>query len=169
MEKKISEDFLIRVDGRMEAARPAQGEPGSDRVQLMTRGSFVLRGGSYFITYRETEATGYQGSTTTVKIAQDGSRVSMIRYGKASTHLVIEKGVRHVCHYDTGYGAITLGVAADEISHQLGPAGGTAHFSYTLDMDPVGFLSRNLVTIQVSPAQQAGPAPDDKMERNIQS
>ena len=51
----MNEDFLIRIDGRMEQA----GE--TDSVELMTRGSFVHRGGSFFITYKESETTGYAG------------------------------------------------------------------------------------------------------------
>ena len=105
----MNEDFLIRIDGRME-----QGDE-SDSVQLMTRGCFVRRGGSFFITYKESETTGYEGCTTTVKVAKDESKVSMTRFGPAAGQLVVEKGIRHLCHYDTGYGAMTLGVAADEI------------------------------------------------------
>ena len=48
----------------------------------MTRGSLVLKGGSDYVTYRETETTGYEGCTTTLKIAVDGSRVVMLRFGK---------------------------------------------------------------------------------------
>ena len=38
--------------------------------------------------------------------------VSMTRFGKTSSQLIIEKGIRHLCHYETGYGSISLGVAA---------------------------------------------------------
>ena len=31
----------------------------------------MLKGGSYYVTYRETETTGYEGCTTTLKIAAD--------------------------------------------------------------------------------------------------
>lgn len=151
MEQKIKEDHLIRVLGRVEDVHSKGHAADSDKMELMTKGSYVSRGGSWFITYQETEATGYEGSTTTVKIAQDGSQVSMLRYGKANARLIIEKGVRHLCHYDNGYGAMTLGVAADEVQIDLGPQGGTARFSYTLDMEPRGLLSRNSVTLEVSP------------------
>ena len=139
----MNEDFLIRIDGRME-----QGDE-SDSVQLMTRGSFVRRGGSFFITYEESETTGYAGCVTTVKVAEDGRRVAMLRYGRAASQLIIEKGVRHVCHYDTGVGALSLGVAADEIEHALTDEGGEVRFSYTLDSGTQE-LSRNLVKITVS-------------------
>ena len=97
----MNEDFLIRIDGRME-----QGDE-SDSVQLMTRGSFVHRGGSFFISYKESETTGYEGCTTTVKVAKDESKVSMTRFGKVPSQLVIEKGTRHLCHYETGYGSVS--------------------------------------------------------------
>ena len=139
----MNEDFLIRIDGRMEQA----GE--TDSVELMTRGSFVRRGGSFFITYKESEATGYAGCTTTVKVAENAQKVSMLRFGPAASQLIIEKGTRHLCHYETGYGSMTLGVAADEIESQLSDEGGRVKFSYTLDADQDTVLSRNLVTITV--------------------
>ena len=134
---------LICIDGTVDQ----QGE--QQRIQLKTRGSFLRRGNSFFITYEETEATGYAGCTTTVKVAADESRVAMLRFGPASSQLIIEKGVRHVCHYETGVGALTLGVAADEIRCQLTDAGGQAFFSYTLD-DGTQELSRNLVEVTVT-------------------
>ena len=140
----MHEDYLITIKGTMEQ----NGE--RDQVELMTRGSYVQRGGSYYITYKETEATGYQGSTTTVKVEGD-SKVSMLRFGTAPSQLVIEKGRRHVCHYDTGAGALSLGVAADYICSKLGPQGGSVHFGYLLDMDTQS-ISRNLVEITVRPS-----------------
>ena len=134
---------LICIDGTLDQ----HGE--QERIQLKTRGSFLRRGNSFFITYEETEATGYAGCTTTVKVAADESRVAMLRFGPASSQLIIEKGVRHVCHYETGVGALTLGVAADEIRCQLTDAGGQAFFSYTLD-DGTQELSRNLVEVTVT-------------------
>ena len=139
----MKEDYLIRIKGVQES----EGE--ENEVELMTRGSFVQRGGSYYITYRETEATGYDGCTTTVKISEDARRVAMLRYGKAQSQLIIEKGTRHLCHYETGYGAISLGVAADVIEHELTEEGGKLKFSYTLDSGAENFISRNLVDITV--------------------
>lgn len=139
----MNEDYLIQIDGRMEQ------DGGDDQVQLMTRGSFVKKNGSFFISYKETETTGYAGCTTTVKAAQDESRVAMLRFGPAASQLVIEKGTRHLCHYETGAGALTLGVAADEIHNRLTDEGGVLEFSYTLDADQNVILSKNLVRITV--------------------
>ena len=80
---KLKEDYLIRIKSRTEH------EDLPDMVELTTRGSFVHKNGSFFITYRDTETTGYAGCTTTLKVAEDASRVAMLRYGPAATHFLI--------------------------------------------------------------------------------
>ena len=141
----MEENYLITIKGTMEQ----DGERES--VELMTRGKFVQRGSSYFIAYEETEATGYAGCTTTVKATADAREVVMTRFGKVPSQLVIEKGVRHICHYETGFGSVSLGVAADVIELDLTDAGGRLQFSYTLDSGGENFISRNLVDITVAP------------------
>ena len=139
----MEEKYLITIKGTMEQ----RGD--TDTVELMTRGSLVHKDGAYYIVYKETEATGYEGCTTTVKVADDARKVSMLRFGKQTSQLVIEKGTRHLCHYETGYGAISLGVSADVIEHALDENGGKLQFSYTLDSGAESFISRNLVDITV--------------------
>ena len=141
----MEENYLITLNETMEQ----DGERES--VELMTRGKFVRRGSSYFIAYEETEATGYAGCTTTVKATADAREVVMTRFGKVPSQLVIEKGVRHICHYETGFGSVSLGVAADVIELDLTDAGGRLQFSYTLDSGGENFISRNLVDITVAP------------------
>ncbi len=72
----------------------------------------------------------------------------MIRNGDSPSHLIIEKGCRHVCHYETVAGALTLGVAADEIISNLTNNGGMLKFSYMLDVD-CERVSKNIVHITV--------------------
>lgn len=141
--RKLKENYLIRIKSSVE-----QGGP-PETVELATKGSFVRKNGSFFITYRETEATGYAGCTTTLKVAEDGSRVAMLRFGEAQTQLIIEKGKRNVCHYETGYGSITLGVTADEIRHELTDKGGRVRFSYVLDADGPELMSKSSLDISV--------------------
>ena len=106
MSKPLKEDYIIRIKSRIEQHEwksLRRKEEKEEFVELMTRGQFVQKGGSYYITYKETETTGYEGCTTTLKIAADGSRVAMLRFGKgggAGTQLLIEKGKRNLCHYE---------------------------------------------------------------------
>ena len=84
--KALKENYIIRIKSRIEQ----DGE--TEQIELMTRGSFSMRDGSYYITYRETETTGYEGNVTTLKIAADASRVALLRFGPQASQLIIEKG-----------------------------------------------------------------------------
>ena len=155
MSKPLKEDYIIRIKSRIEqrVEEPAETGEKEEFVELMTRGEFTLRGSSYYITYKETETTGYEGCTTTLKIAADSSRVAMLRFGKsggAGTQLMIEKGKRNLCHYETGYGSMTLGVTADEIECSLTEKGGTARFAYLLDANSAELVSRNRLEVTVT-------------------
>lgn len=140
----MKEEYLINIVGTMDQ----QGEV--DTVRLVTRGSFMQKNNSFLISYEETEATGYEGNITTVKV-EDDRKVAMLRSGTSPSQLIIERGRRHVCHYDSGYGVLSLGVAADEITNHLTRAGGRLHFSYTLDTGDAQ-LSHNEVDITVRQA-----------------
>ena len=144
----LPENCIITINGRVEPGTPSFTEEECDTIELITRGYFTRKGNNFFISYRESEATGYEGCTTTVKIAEDSRQVTMFRFGSAQSQLVIEKGTRHICHYETGVGAMSLGVAADEIEHSLTDEGGEATFSYTLDSN-AQLLSRNCVRLTV--------------------
>lgn len=141
----MKEDYLISVKGTM------RQDDETDTVELVTRGNFVRRNGKFFISYADTEATGYKGNITTVRV-ENGSRVSMLRHGTAPSQLIIELGKRHVCHYDTSFGSLSLGVAADAIDNRLTDHGGELTFSYTLDSGQE-HLSYNKVEITVQEAQ----------------
>ena len=75
MSKALKENYIIRIKSRIEQ----DGE--TEQIELMTRGSFTLREGSYHITYRETETTGYEGNVTTLKIAADDLGQLLARKG----------------------------------------------------------------------------------------
>ncbi len=149
MSKVLREDHIICIKSRIEQ----DGE--TDAIELMTRGSFTAREGSYYVTYKETETTGYEGCVTTLKFAADGSRVAMLRFGPQGSQLIIEKGRRSLCHYETGYGSLTLGVTADEIDCGLGPEGGAARFSYLLDGGVSNLVSRNSLEVTVTRADRS--------------
>lgn len=151
MNKNLKEDYLIRIKSMIEPKAGSNAEP--ETVELMTRGDLVLRGSNYYITYKETQTTGYDGCTTTLKVAQDSSRVTMLRFGKApgsGTQLMIEKGRRNLCHYETGYGSMTLGVMADEIQCELTKEGGKVRFGYLLDTGIAELVSCNRLEITVT-------------------
>ena len=152
MSKPLKEDYIIRIKSRIEQHidEPMEDEEKEEFVELMTRGQFEQRGGSYYITYKETETIGFAGCTTTIKIAADGSRVGLLRFGPTNAQLIIERDRRSICHYETEVGSLTLGVTGDGIECSLTETGGTARFSYLLDADdPISIINRNTLEISV--------------------
>ena len=147
-----NEDYriLIRsVSEQFEHTQPVRVDE-DDRIELMTYGSFVKKGDTYYITYKETETIGFAGCTTTIKIAADGSRVAMLRFGPANAQLIVERDRRNICYYETEVGGLTLGVTGDGIECALSEKGGTAAFSYLLDADdPISIINRNTLEISV--------------------
>ncbi len=133
----MNQDYVIKIEG-------TQSQDGDENVvSLSTRGGYTQKNGKYYITYEESEATGFEGSTTTVKV-EDDKKVSMIRHGDAPSQLIIEPGQRHICHYETGQGPLLLGISAQGIQNKLTPRGGELSFSYTLDVNAVDISTNNI-------------------------
>ena len=85
----------------------------------------------------------------------------MVRRGSNNAQLVIERGRRHLCHYETGFGDMVIGVNGMDIENTLGSDGGELNFSYKLDLNS-NFLSLNRLSVTVrrreAPAARAsGP------------
>ncbi len=143
--KTIKETHLIRIKSKISRGDDAEN------IELTTRGSYLFKNGHYFITYNESETTGFAGTTTTVKVAEDESRVAMLRFGKNASQLLIQRGQRNLCHYETGVGSLTLGVTANEITSDLTQEGGTVRFDYMLDAGTAELMSQNGLEITVTP------------------
>jgi len=54
-------------------------------IEVVTPGSFYKKNDSYYAVYKETELSGMEGTTTTLKIKKD--KFSLIRMGSTSTKM----------------------------------------------------------------------------------
>lgn len=128
------------------------GHGAPDVMELITEGTYkpVKLGNAdgWEISYEDSEATGFAGSTTTVTCIGN-ELASMRRSGSADSHLVIEKDRRHHCHYGTEYGDMLLGISASRIINRLSEEGGVLYFKYTIDINSA-FVSENEIYFEVS-------------------
>lgn len=122
-------------------------DEGTNSTELFTQGQYVRRGGSSFIIYDESEATGFEGCKTIVKVDEE-RRVVMQRTGPSSSNLIIQKGVRNLGMYGSALGELQIGIYADTIINHLDDEGGDVYFKYRLDINSA-FISENEVTILV--------------------
>ena len=88
MSKPTKENYIIRIKSYIDQfdseGNIRRGRPGPYRAddpgQLRAK-----RASSYYITYKETQTIGFEGCTTTIKIAEDGSRVALLRFRRGPT------------------------------------------------------------------------------------
>jgi len=124
----MDKDVIILVRG----TQSGENED-TNRLDLITEGKYYKKGGAYYITYNESEVTGMNGTTTTLKIA-DGI-VTLTRSGSVNSMFVFERGHKHVSYYDTSYGAFTVGVFTNEVNIDVDDDGGEIRVGYELDID----------------------------------
>ncbi len=93
--------------------KDAQGE--ENVIELVTEGTFFKKNGKYYVVYEETELSGMEGSTTTLKI--DGEdRVNIRRFGSAKADMIFEKGKTYSTGYETPYGLMEMNITTHRIA-----------------------------------------------------
>ncbi len=103
---------------------------GCDTITLVTEGTFVKRGEKQYITYQESELTGFAGCNTTLKVEQD--QITMIRFGPSNTQFVFSLNKTTSGIYHTPYGAFEVHVLTKALQVSLQDGQGKIHIDYML-------------------------------------
>lgn len=119
---------------------------GKEETELVTTGTCQQEDGVLTLSYEDTEATGFAGSTTTVRVVND-SLVTILRSGSANSNLTLELGKKHFCLYNTPYGAMTIGVQAHKLSFAHDGDCGSIQMEYAVDINAT-FLSENALEMR---------------------
>lgn len=137
----MKKDVLISIRGIQKV------DAEQDTTELFTRGNYYRKNDHYYITYEESEATGFQGSRTTLKVEGE-RRVTLIRSGQVRSHLVVESGERNIGMYGTEAGDMVIGINTHQIRSGLTDSGGDLYFSYSLDINS-SLISENEIFVSV--------------------
>lgn len=116
-----------------------------DIIELVTRGRYAEKAGKQYISYEESGLTGFEGSTTTIKI--DGNHAILKRKGRHNSKMEFELGVKRPCKYPTPYGEIQIQSKLIELENNLTENGGDAKLIYLLDIE--NMTMRNELTLNV--------------------
>lgn len=143
-------EVMIAITGR----QSADGE--TDTVELTTAGTLQHTAEGYRLTYDESAATGMDGVVTSLLVQEDA--VFLERTGALHSLLVLEKGRRHLCSYDTIYGSMMMGVYTSQVRNGLADDGGELELQYTLDINS-GAATSHDIRIQVRGARPPEAAP----------
>jgi len=139
----MKEDYSITIKGRQD-----YGGDRPEEMCLSVAGSYREKDGVRFIVYKEyddDDPTAYR--TAMLKVEPD--MVTMSRSGSA-TRLILERGRRHLCLYETEFGSLMLGIFTSQLDVDLDNKGGTLEIQYTLDVDS-SLSSLNRLHIEVAP------------------
>ncbi len=140
----MNKNVLITVKGNQ------QYSDDSDSIELITEGKYYKKGDNYFITYKETELTGMEGTTTTLKVSED--KVTLMRFGTNNSQLIFEKGEKNLCHYETPHGSFTVGVFTNIMDVNINDTGGEIKIDYYLEIDQMQTVNNDLC-VQIREAE----------------
>ena len=121
-------EYLIEVRSCL------KGLHDEENLEITTVGSFSGQADRYHIAYDETPGSGMEGAVTSLTV--DGAdTITLERTGSTNMRMILEKGQRHLCHYDTGFGDLMVGVFTEDIHSNLGHDGGELNFKYSVDIN----------------------------------
>lgn len=112
-----------------------------EKIEVVTPGKFYKKDDSYYAVYDETQISGMEGTTTTLKISKD--KISLIRMGTTSTKMNFKNNFKDVILYNTPYGMLELEVETKKLDIDVNEKGGHVHIKYNLG--PVGDVLQNTI------------------------
>ena len=122
-------NVMLKIEG---VQKSVDGE--ENFIELTTEGKLYEKEDTVYLVYEETEISGMDGCTTTVKLSRD--KISMKRYGAASSEMVFEKGKRHVADYKTPYGVFDMEVLTMNMEYNINDANrGNVFVEYHLSLE----------------------------------
>lgn len=108
---------MIEVTIKIKSTQTA-ADGDENTIELMTEGKYYEKNNCIFLVYDESELSGMEGSTTTLKIKDQ--QVMMKRFGTNESELVFEEGKSHATLYRTPYGAMDMEVDTSEVVVSMG-------------------------------------------------
>ena len=115
-----------------------------DSFELTTQGKYMKQNGKYLVSYEGSEITGYDNTTTTLKI-QDNF-VSMIRFGKSmgSSQMIFEENKQYTGVYRTPHGNMSVDVYTNEMEVNVDDDGGEVMLDYFVQLNSCQPVRNNL-------------------------
>lgn len=119
----------------------AEGEKND--MELYTEGSYIEKGNIKYITYKESEISGMEGTTTTIRI--DPKCLSIIRFGSITSKLEFVRGAVTSSVYKTPYGQFDISINTKLLKINISENGKTTiELKYTLDSGAEQILNNEM-------------------------
>ena len=120
----------------------------TDQIEFTTDARYGFKDGSYFVSYVESQLLEVDGEVKTTLFVKPDNSIILQRKGAYNSCMVIEKGIRNNCFYQTPHGELSLGIFGEKVFSRLNNNGGEISMKYTIDTGSQ-MLSRNNVNISI--------------------
>jgi uncharacterized beta-barrel protein YwiB (DUF1934 family) len=114
----------------------------SDEIEVVTPGTFYASDGAFYAEYDETEISGMEGTTTTMKIKPDS--FSLIRQGSTNTEMEFDKKEKSVSMYNTPFGTLEMKIETKKLDVDIDEDGGEIYIKYLLSIVGADVLDTTL-------------------------
>lgn len=112
-------------------------------MEFFVEGSYIQKGHTEYITYKESELAGMEGTTTTIKISPNC--LSIIRFGSITTKLDFILGAVTSSIYATPYGQLDISIDTKLLGIDINEDGkSTIELKYTLDSGTEQILNNEM-------------------------
>ena len=139
--EKEKNPYMISIVGEQKV------EGQDDRIEVITEGKYMMKHGHFLINYKEyDEDLPDKFLNNLVKV--ENETVTISRKGPLSSQLILEKGKRHQCMYQTIAGTLSIGVFTKTLNNNLNENGGSLEVIYTLDFNS-DLVSENRFKIDI--------------------
>ncbi len=125
-------NVLLSIAAGRESSAPA--------TELVTLGRYRMEDDVHILEYDETELSGAEGTTTTIRFG--GDKVSMERTGTEHSLFMIEKGRQVVSTYDTPLGIFSVGFLGTKLDYDIAGHEGKLELCYHIDLGSESFANR---------------------------
>lgn len=103
-----------------------------DTIEVVTPGDFYKEDDCYYATYKETEISGMEGTTTTLKIYPE--KFSLNRFGTTNANMDFKRNSENITLYNTPYGVLELKIKTKELDVNINDEGGEVFVYYNMSV-----------------------------------
>lgn len=111
---------------------PERKTEQDDVIEVVTPGEFFREQDCYSVIYNETELSGMQGTTTTLKIYEES--FSLIRTGTTSTKMDFNLNKECSTLYNTPQGALDIKIGTKDLDIDVDDNGGEIFVNYNISI-----------------------------------
>ncbi len=105
----------------------------ADPIKLMSMGKLTqdAKTKEWTVSYDESEATGMEGTTTSLRVTKDGN-IHFLRRGAVQMNVLFESGNHHMTQMETPFGLLDISIVTNEVFGDLSENGGEIRLAYSL-------------------------------------